>query len=544
MSATISPGWLAGIGARNGTPLSTTPAPTFRADEWGAAGDGVTDSTEAINSAIATLSALGGGVLAFTPGIYMASQITLKRFVILDGGSVGAVELKQIGGSNQDFIISEGFASLTGTNLFAPTTPSVPSWFGLKDLRVNGNNAGNSSGRGIAWYGNAQLMLGTVVVLDTAGDGIYTEAAASSAMTFPGLEPGFFETVFVYRPKGIGWRFRGPHDSAIKSYLCLLDGAGSYGWQNETLASTYSGVVDSIGQIHIYTYDDNTTNRLGVNIATPVNADYIYCDACSCVISAAATKINQLDVTLVGHRAAFDGLTVSANNVQIGRLTSGISAVATAGRTCVKWSGSHGFLGSAQLYGGSAVAATGLEDTGSFNIFLGLDITAFSPTGGVGLVLSAAGFCTYHGGLVDCKTAVNYPTATTQRLRCDLEVYTQAGQVAVAGQTPSSVERFSIRESGVQNAGTDNRVISSNAIAMDSTALQTVTLAHGCLYTPTARNVSLTFSTPTVTDFVWAIPPYFVSADATNLTIKCQLATASATAGSKGDVMAHVRMGA
>lgn len=62
----------------------------IKALDCGAAGDGSTDETEAINSAITKCSAAGGGQVYFGPGVYLAATIQLKSNVVLyiDAGAV------------------------------------------------------------------------------------------------------------------------------------------------------------------------------------------------------------------------------------------------------------------------------------------------------------------------------------------------------------------------------------------------------------------------------------------------------------------------
>ena len=114
---------------------------------------GTWDWTPAFEAARIMLGNLGGGDLTFgTGGVYQARYIRLDRSIVLNGRGVNATELKQIEGTNSDFIKSENFDFLTGTGLTTADS-RVPSWLGLKDIRVNGNRynaktnpGGNRSG--------------------------------------------------------------------------------------------------------------------------------------------------------------------------------------------------------------------------------------------------------------------------------------------------------------------------------------------------------------------------------------------------------------
>jgi polygalacturonase len=81
--------------AQTGAP-STAPAPTiFSVRQYGAAGDGKTLDTDAVNRAIDTAAAAGGGLVLFPPGTYLCFSIRLKSSVHLhleEGSTILAAE--------------------------------------------------------------------------------------------------------------------------------------------------------------------------------------------------------------------------------------------------------------------------------------------------------------------------------------------------------------------------------------------------------------------------------------------------------------------
>ncbi len=83
-------------------------------------------------------------------------------------------------------------------------------------------------------------------------------------------------------------------------------------------------------------------------------------------------------------------------------------------------------------------------------------------------------------------------------------------------------------------------VDSKNSISADSTAEQTIKIAHGCAITPALKNIQLTLlNTSGVSDF--AVAYLSVSAvDATHITVKIKLSSASATASSKLGVLVSI----
>jgi hypothetical protein len=459
------------------------------------------DWTPAMEAAQVTVAGLGGGRITMgTGGVFLLSLITKRRFVVIDGQ--GCSELKQIGGSNKDFIVSENFAALTGTGATVSGSALVPSWFGLRDIRVNGNRynattnpTGNTSGRAIAWYGPAMIMQGNVLVYGAAGNNIYTEYSNTSGSSgWQGQEEGQFDNVFSRDSGGAGWVFRGPHNSRLNSYIGAFN--DGYGFKSES-GSNYDGGFDWIGSIHTYANGRGTTPAAdtGISLGEIARIGAMITDGDNAVLVGSNIQIGSYRGYNLG--GEMDGLTISGN----ANLISNINAVVWAssvGRTAIKVTGSRNKIGEIDLVTNNPDNHA-ISVTGNSNQIAGGYVQGFSSAGRVGLALAGT------KNKVDleitgCATAFNYTAGNNNRVT--LEINTSAGQVAVAGSAPGSSDRFNIR-SGGDTVGGCKTNFQTGLLAMDISTYTIVTVAHGLLYTPAPNAVRIDWLVSSPDSSVW-----------------------------------------
>ena len=499
------------------------------------------DWTPAFEAARVAMSALGGGVLTFgAPGVYQASEIRKVRFIFFDGGGAGRVELKQIGGSNRDFLKSENFDALTGTGATVSSSDLVPSWFGLKDIRVNGNRynattnpTGNTSGRAIAWYGPAMIMQGNVLVYGAAENNIYTEYSNISGSTgWQGQEEGQFDNVFSRDSGGHGWVFRGPHNSRLNSYIGGFN--DGYGFRSES-GPNYDGGFDWIGSIHTYANGRGASPAAdtGIYIGEIARIGAMINDGDNAIIAGSNVQIGKWRGYNVGGQG--DGLDLQGNAIQIESANVVVWAN-SVGRKAIKSSGARNKIVVLDLVTNNpdndaiAVTGSGLQILGGY-------VQGFSGAGRTGLDLAG----TKHNinlEITGCATAFNYTAGNNNRV--DLEINTSAGQVAVAGSAPGATDRMTIRSGGATAKGM-KAAIQSSALPMDVVTLQTVMIAHGLLYTPSRQSIDPNWitSSPDSSAFAFAFEGQVVSTDDTNIVIRYKLSTA-APAGTLGRLAIRV----
>lgn len=183
------------------------------------AAPGGTDDTAVVQAAINAANAAGGGMLQLSAGAYVCTTLTLYRGVHLVGMGIGGdvfsstdagfpfrgTVIKLKSGTNADLIRTENFAALTGVT--SPSGYDVPERFGLRNLVLDGNNQGNSSGWPLRVYGRAYFI-----------EGIYVQNGASGGVYSEGASGGYdmvakWSNVHITRCTGAGLEWRGPHDS-------------------------------------------------------------------------------------------------------------------------------------------------------------------------------------------------------------------------------------------------------------------------------------------------------------------------------------------
>lgn len=220
---------------------------------YGALCDGTTDDTAAI---LACLTANG---IAYIPkGTTRFSQIVAQSNYLIYGEGPDVSILKQIDSANTDAIYGAGSDALWGTN----TNAGVEN-VAIENLTIDGNSANQTTGGGIAIYGQ-RLRFSNIYVKQVKRRAIRTEWFNFGDDEF-GME-GFFENVRVDTCGREGWYFKGPHDSTIRHLTIVNSG--------QDTDNTYNGLhVEDYGASQfeaVHVWNDATTsarNKYGIYTA-------------------------------------------------------------------------------------------------------------------------------------------------------------------------------------------------------------------------------------------------------------------------------------
>lgn len=495
------------------------------------------DWTPAFEAAMVYLAANKGGILTMgRGGIFYASQIIQRRFILIDGGM--NAELRQIAGSNKDFLPCENFSVLTGSGLTVADS-RVPSWYGLRDIRVNGNRyvagtnpSGNTSGRGICYYGPAQLLLGTVHVDSCAGHNIYTEDANSAInVSWVGQEEGNFGKITSLRSGGHGWQCRGPHNSSAIAIICGFN--GDWNFRLET-GVNYGGAFDFIGTLHTYAGGRNVEPAAdtGAYLGGIARIAALVTDGDNLIMDHDSIQVAMYRMYNAGGQS--DGAVINANNCSIGSL-DGVMWGSSSDKTAIIINGDKNSI--AGYLGANGTNNDGVVINGSGNT-TDLHIQNFSGSGRTGLKINGSSNH-IRGEIRDCATGLDYVSGDNNDVF--LTVATVGSQVPVAGKSPGVTDRINIRSRGSVIKGMKVS-LQSAAIPIDTTVMQTIKIAHGMLYAPDRFRVIPNWMTSSPDSTAMQVAfLQVVSSDATNVVLRYKLVVAG-VAGSVARISINIDM--
>lgn len=480
--------------------------------EWGAA----------ITLASSILSAAGGGTVRMGGGFFTLSTpaILSSGTTLIGAGSValGGTNLIAADGSEISVVESINFDDLTGTLDTVASNPDCPYFVGISGIRVDGNKANNSAGAaGVRLYSSG-MTVKDLYVDSASGDGIATEYGnllGSSVWT--GQEEGSFNNVICMRNGGEGWSYKGPHNSHIGRAIAAYNGS----WGFHSYGHPADSSIDGIDNIHSYANGDDK----GIWIEGIARVSTMITDGDNAVIDGANTLVGQYRSANAAQSRS--GLIVNGNNVTIGQINMSVH-VDAVGQIGIEWNGDHGKLSGVTMTTNQP-DAVGMQISGSEGIFSGLDIKGFSGFGRFGL--RNLGSNNRINGQLSLNTRNFFQAAGQSNNNIKLTVLTSSGQLAVDGAAPGSTDIFEIRASGAGQAGRTFFKVQTATFAADTTTAGTITVAHGCLYTPEKADIALTLLQSSPDDAALELAYLRVnSVDATNVTIGYKFSTAG-TAG-------------
>jgi len=205
--------------------------------EFGARGDGTTDDTAAIQAAINTVGAAGGGTILFPEGDYKITDTIFIRYssITLKGDSEGSAQI--VAGS--DFIGTGGSIPDTMLQVNDHTATGKLFHIGLQDLTLNsialtGSTPNSNPAVKCLFHANWVHYMNvercTFYGASTGSDGIgalLTAVGPAFSEEFSMLN-SFTDCEFTYNYNGIVWGVAGQGDvNAGQVYRCRLGGTAT-----------------------------------------------------------------------------------------------------------------------------------------------------------------------------------------------------------------------------------------------------------------------------------------------------------------------------
>lgn len=189
--------------------------------DFGAVGDGVTNDTNAIQTAINYASSNGVGLYA-PSGRYRVDKLYLKPHVSITGEYIGdeGKGTSFLGNGVEDVFYGINTDELFQTSGVGAEVPYVHH-VTLKGFEIDGGVNGvdvafspSLNGRGIAIFGSS-LNFVDIDVINTGGHGIETAYHDSAAEWSLYFRESSFRNIRIRNVGKHGWWYRGPHDAKL-----------------------------------------------------------------------------------------------------------------------------------------------------------------------------------------------------------------------------------------------------------------------------------------------------------------------------------------
>lgn len=512
---------------------------------YGAKGDGVTDASSAIQSAISACSAAGGGFVDFNFGTYIINAtLVLPSKVVLRGQGASVTILKAKNGLNATVVKSYNYDSLVGSDTWLVASGNQHA-FGFQGLKIDGNKLNQTSGTGIQVYGK-RFTVEDVIITSCKEEGWHSEGN----QTIPGtpahdgsdMPESRISGLYIWECDSHGFVFRGSHDSIINGLFVGVCGGWGVRFETDTVApGVYSGNCNSTF-MHIYA---NVAGGVFVGPNATHKGSYIITennDGVGLELQGWQCQIAQLEMysncrVTGSFQALMSGSQCSISNAMIkdtGQSKGGIQIVGTE----------NVFDGTLQGAGSTGV---GVDVYGVYQR-VNATVSGFSGTGGIG-VRTGNGTQLQQSQIsaVVSNSKIGWSNASVgSSNNYNINGYFVAGQVGFSGSLPNTVDGNEFWNCRFNENGTakysEMKYRGLNSIDMNSTAVQTFVIPHGLLATPEYEDVVCGYGYYNAnTTWVFSRPPAVSAIDATNITVKCKLSVAAGSAD-VGDLFVSAKL--
>lgn len=277
-------GFLPTVQAQESAPPVSPAALNVR--DFGAAGDGQTDDTQAFFAAVDAVNTFGGGTIYIPSGTYILRQsIWLLSNTTVYGDGIGATVLKLADGVNEDVI---GLLRTSGFT-YHPDVYNVR----ISDLTLDGNRANQTEGEQFGFFCGAkspqrhyQITCWRVEIKNFRGYGFdpheWTERLyliecishdnGRDGITLDGIVDGMLRSCITFNNDRHGYNIiTGSHNVVVEQCIAHNNGENGFTIQNDSYSVQVTGCL-SYGNrsdgIYCIGVNDNiiTNNQVALNL--------------------------------------------------------------------------------------------------------------------------------------------------------------------------------------------------------------------------------------------------------------------------------------
>lgn len=213
--------------------------------DYGAAGDGATDDTAALNAALAALNTAGGGTLFMPAGsrFLVSGTISVPPFVFLQGPVQVSLNLGTLPASMPRILAAPAWApsSTAGIVAFQSKTPggwaTTAQSSGLKNLAIDGNGNTSANLNGILFQGPVyDTHLEDVYIVSAPHNGVHAISQSESGITATFPYHQRWSRVSTNLAANTGFNLINFTDSTFTNCLAFASVANNWALQNNSNA--------------------------------------------------------------------------------------------------------------------------------------------------------------------------------------------------------------------------------------------------------------------------------------------------------------------